>query len=167
MKKVWWLLAAPLLAALAQAPGEHPHGPEGEKVHTRVAVADGERPLVLVLEEEGKELGRFTVPSPASLYPLPGGQYVLMVHREGNAVGFLYGGLALEDHGEHQDVKPENPYVAATLRTGPRPTHPSPKAPGSRSSTMGTGPWPSLTSGGLGWTSPPGSSPPGGRTTGR
>lgn len=129
MRKVWWLLAAPLLAALAHAPGEHPHGPEGEKVHTRLAVADGERPLVLVLDEEGKELGRFTVPSPASLYPLPGGQYVLMVHREGNAVGFLYGGLALEDHGEHQDVKPETPYVAATLRTGPRPTHPFAQAP--------------------------------------
>ncbi|WP_117238349.1 outer membrane protein assembly factor BamB family protein [Thermus sediminis] len=103
--------------------GAHGHHHDEEKLFTRIAVADARSPLVLVLEEEGKELARFTVPSPAALYPLPGGQYVLMVHRAGNAVGFLWGGLRLEDHGDHQDVKPENPYVAATLRTGPRPTH--------------------------------------------
>jgi hypothetical protein len=84
-------------------------------------VADAKAPVVVVLNEDGKELGRFTVPSPATLYPVPGGQYVLTVHTEGNAVGFLWGGLRLEDHGDHSDVKEENPYVAATLRTGPKP----------------------------------------------
>lgn len=86
------LVPALVAAALALASGHGTH--EGEKVFTRVAVADGERPLVLVLDQEGRELGRFTVPSPASLYSLPGGQYVLMVHRQGNALGFLYGGFA-------------------------------------------------------------------------
>jgi len=119
--------AAVLVLGLAMAGSGHPHPEEkhheGENLFTRIAVADAKAPLVLVLDEEGKELGRFTVPSPANLYPLPGGQYVLSVHREGNAVSFLWGGLRLEDHGDHQDVKPENPYVAATLRTGPKPTH--------------------------------------------
>ena len=104
------------LLGLALAHGE-------EKLFTRIAVADAKAPVVVVLNEDGKELGRFTVPSPATLYPVPGGQYVLTVHTGGNAVGFLWGGLRLEDHGDHSDVKEENPYVAATLRTGPKPVH--------------------------------------------
>ncbi|MGC8876317.1 hypothetical protein [Thermus sp.] len=123
MRKGWVGALLGLVLALALAEGQEDHGHGGEKLYTRVAVADAEKPVVAVYDEEGKELGRFTVPSPAALYSLPGGQYVLMVHRDGDAVGFLYGGLDLEDHGEHKDVKPKNPYVAATLRTGPKPTH--------------------------------------------
>ncbi|WP_164835722.1 hypothetical protein [Thermus tenuipuniceus] len=110
------------LAHGSENPG-HGHGHPGEGFFRRLAVADAQEALVRVMDEDGKELGRFTVPSPASLYPLPGGQYVLAVHREGNAVSFLWGGLRLEDHGDHKDVIREVPYVAATLRTGPRPTH--------------------------------------------
>lgn len=113
-----WLAAVALASGVALA-----HGHGGEGTFTRVAVADAQRPLVLVLDEEGKELGRFTVPSPARLYPLPGGQYVLGVHGEAGALSFLFGGFRLEDHGDHQDVKEEVPYVAATLRTGPKPAH--------------------------------------------
>lgn len=105
-----------------KGPGHGEHG-HGEGFFRRLAVADAKEPLVRILDEEGKELARFTVPSPASLYPLPGGQYVLGVHREAGAVGFLFGGFRLEDHGDHMDVKRETPYVAATLRTGPQPTH--------------------------------------------
>ncbi|GAA5335236.1 YncE family protein [Thermus hydrothermalis] len=112
--------AAVLALGLALAQGEHAHG---EGLFRRLAVADGKEPLVRVMSEDGKELGRFTVPSPARLYPLPGGQYVLAVHRDAGAVSFLFGGFRLEDHGDHRDVKEENPYVAATLRTGPKPTH--------------------------------------------
>ncbi|GAA6755766.1 metallochaperone AztD [Thermus thalpophilus] len=101
----------------------HGRGEEGEGFFRRLAVADGKEAVVRVLDEEGKLLGQFTVPSPARLYPLSGGQYVLAVHRDAGAVSFLFGGFRLEDHGDHQDVKEENPYVAATLRTGPKPTH--------------------------------------------
>jgi hypothetical protein len=119
--KVSWLVLA---LGLALAHGEHGHAEEhGEGLFRRLAVADAKEAVVRILDEEGRELGRFTVPSPARLYPLPGGQYALAVHREAGAVSFLFGGFRLEDHGDHQDVKEENPYVAATLRTGPKPTH--------------------------------------------
>lgn len=128
MRKTLWLGTLALAAlgwALAQGHGDHGHGHGhyGERLFRRLAVADAREALVRVLDEDGKELGRFTVSSPARLYPLPGGQYVLAVHREANAVSLLWGGLRLEDHGDHKDLKPENPYVAATLRTGPKPTH--------------------------------------------
>ncbi|MDM7324719.1 MAG: hypothetical protein P3W93_007020 [Thermus sp.] len=119
-----WSLA--LLVALALGHGEQGKGAHahGEGIFHRLAVADAREPLVRVLDEGGKELARFTVPAPDTrFYPLPGGQYVLMVHREADAVGFLFGGFRLEDHGDHQDLKREIPYVAATLRTGPKPTH--------------------------------------------
>lgn len=116
-------LTAALLALLGALALAHGGGPQGERLFRRLAVADAREPLVRILDEGGKELGRFTVPSVAALYPLPGGQYVLAVHREGDAVSFLWGGFRLEDHGDHKDVKRENPFVAATLRTGPKPTH--------------------------------------------
>ena len=138
-RRILLVVSALLALGLALAHG-HGHGEPGGKGHghgepagkghgheeglfRRLAVADAKEPLVRILDEEGRELARFTVPSPASLYPLPGGQYVLGVHREAGAVSFLYGGFRLEDHGDHQDVKRETPYVAATLRTGPQPTH--------------------------------------------
>lgn len=117
-KGVAVLGALALGLALAHGPGEKEEG-----LFRRLAVADGREPMVRVLDEDGRVLGQFTVPGPASLYPLPGGQYVLAVHRDAGAVSFLFGGLRLEDHGEHKDVKEENPHVAATLRTGPKPTH--------------------------------------------
>ncbi|GLV48432.1 hypothetical protein TJA_15850 [Thermus sp. LT1-2-5] len=109
-----WLLGL----VLAQGHPDH-----GEGFFRRLAVADGKDPVVRVLDEEGRVLGQFTVPSAARLYPLPGGQYVLATHEGAGAVSFLFGGFRLEDHGDHQDVKAENPYVAATLRTGPKPFH--------------------------------------------
>lgn len=140
MRRAWQLTLSVLLAlglALAQGHGSHDHAPKasghgehghkehghGEKLFRRLAVADAREPVVRILDGEGRELARFTVPSPAALYPLPGGQYVLGVHREAGAVSFLFGGFRLEDHGDHKDVKEETPYVAATLRTGPKPTH--------------------------------------------
>lgn len=114
---VLWLLALAWVLALGVGLAH------GEKFFRRLAVADGKEPVVRVLDEEGRELGRFTVPSLAALYPLPGGEYVLAVHRDGGAVSFLHGGLRLVDHGDHKDVKRQNPYVAATLPTGPKPTH--------------------------------------------
>ncbi|PZA05999.1 MULTISPECIES: hypothetical protein [unclassified Meiothermus] len=110
-----------MVLAFALAHGDEAH-PNHGGLH-RLVVADAREALVRVLDEEGRELGRFTVPAPATLYPLPGGQYALAVHREGKAVSFLWGGLGLKDHGDHQDVHLENPYVAVTLRTGPKPTH--------------------------------------------
>lgn len=96
----------------------------GEGLSRRLVVADAQAPVVYVLDlEEGKEIARFSVPAPARLYALPGGQYALAVHRESGHLSFLWGGLGLVDHGDHKDLRLEAPYVAATLATGPKPTH--------------------------------------------
>ncbi|MEJ5336195.1 MAG: hypothetical protein WHT26_02715 [Thermus sp.] len=112
---------------MALAQGDHgQHG--AEEVARRLVVADAKAPVVYVLDlKEGKEVARFSVPSPVDrpglLRALPGGQYALAVHRNSAHLSFIWGGLGLVDHGDHQDLRLEAPYVAATLATGPKPTH--------------------------------------------
>ncbi|WP_337845126.1 hypothetical protein [Thermus sp.] len=115
------LLALVLALGTVWVHGEKVHG---EGMARRLVVADGKAPVVYVLDlEEGKEVARFSVPSLARLYPLPGGQYALAVHRDSGHLSFIWSGLRLVNHGDHQDLRLEAPYVAATLATGPKPTH--------------------------------------------
>ncbi len=92
--------------------------------HGRLVVADGKQGLLSVIDlETGTVVGRFTTPGPASVYPAPGRQYAFAIHREQDRVSILYSGLGLEDHGDHKDLVLQNPYIWATLHTGPKPTH--------------------------------------------
>ncbi len=118
MRKTRWFTLMGLLTGLALADG-HDH-----EAKTRLVLADEGGRQVLVLDPgKGEVTGRFTYPFPVRLYPLPDGEHVLVVAREAGRVSFLFSGLALEDHGDHKDLKEEPPYVLATLRTGPQPTH--------------------------------------------
>ncbi|MCX7784472.1 MAG: hypothetical protein N2318_12625 [Meiothermus sp.] len=114
-----WTAMVAALAVLA------PTASGGEGSHPgRLVVADGRTGLLQVLDlEKGELVGRFTVPGPASVYTAPGGQYAFAVHREQNQVSIVYGGLGLEEHGDHQDLVVKNPYIWATVHTGPKPTH--------------------------------------------
>ncbi|MER3443001.1 MAG: hypothetical protein C4342_01750 [Armatimonadota bacterium] len=114
-----WLfttVAALALVGLAQqAPGAHPG---------RLVVADAKDGSLKVLDlETAQVVGTFSTPGPANVYPVTGTPYVFAVHREANRVSVVYSGLWLEDHGDHEDLLLEKPYVFATLNTGPKPTH--------------------------------------------
>ncbi|KGQ21216.2 hypothetical protein [Thermus filiformis] len=127
MRSLRYLLAPVLALVLVLTPAlAH----EGEALKRRLVVGDAKAPLVQVLDlEKGEVVARFTVPSPASLEPLPDGQHALAVHEAAGMVSFLFSGLRLLDHGDHADLKEETPYVLATLRTGPKPTHTAVKEP--------------------------------------
>ncbi|MBO1438726.1 hypothetical protein [Meiothermus sp. CFH 77666] len=116
MHIIWLLLA--LLVSNSEALGNEGKHPG------RLVVADGKTGLLQVLDlEKGELVGRFTSPGPANVYSAPGGQYAFAIHREQNRVTIVYGGLGLEDHGDHKDLTLQTPYIWATVNTGPKPTH--------------------------------------------
>lgn len=108
-----WLFAT--LTALSLSGLAHPG---------RLVVADAKDGSLRVLDlETAQVVGTFSTPGPGNLYPVAGTPYVFAIHREANRVSVVYSGLRLEEHGDHQDLIPERPYVFATLNTGPKPTH--------------------------------------------
>jgi len=95
-----------------------------EKHPGRLVVADGRLGQLQIIDlEKGQVVAAFSTPGPASVYPSGNGQYAFAVHREQNRVSVVYGGLRLEDHGDHKDLVVEAPYILHTLTSGPKPTH--------------------------------------------
>lgn len=114
-KTIRILVAALALGALGLAQ---------EAKKARLLVADAQEAQVLVLEpDSGKVLARFSSPPVFNLHPLPDRQHVLGVSPEASRISFIFAGLRLESHGDHEDLKEEFPYVLATLNTGPQPRH--------------------------------------------
>jgi outer membrane protein assembly factor BamB len=110
-----WIAGATVLASVAWAEEVHPG---------RLVISDAKSGMLQVLDlEKGAVVGSFSSPGPANVYATPGGQFAFAVHREANRVSIVYGGMELEDHGNHADIKLSNPYSSATLNTGPKPTH--------------------------------------------
>jgi DNA-binding beta-propeller fold protein YncE len=90
----------------------------------RLVVGDAKAGLIQVIDlEKGQAVGSFSSPGPSNIYSAPGGQYAMAIHREQNRVSVVYGGLGLEDHGDHKHLVLANPYIWSTLTTGPKPTH--------------------------------------------
>lgn len=113
-----WMVAGFLLGLPAWA------GPDDAKHPGRLVVADGKVGMLQVIDlETGAVVGSFSAPGPASVYSAGNGMYAFAVHREQNRASVVYGGLRREDHGDHQDLVVEAPYVLQTFTTGPKPTH--------------------------------------------
>ncbi len=128
------LLAVLLLAAaaVAHADAGHDHAePEVQTVRnpevagSRIVVSDADSPTVAVLDlASGHPVARFDTPGDAGrVYGVPGGQYALVAHRDQNRLSVIRTGLRVADHGDHQDLLQEAPYVQATMNVGRQPTH--------------------------------------------
>lgn len=113
-----WMTAGALLGMPVLA------GPNDGKHPGRLVVADGKAGMLRVIDlEKGEIVGSFSAPGPARVYAAGNGMYAFAVHREQNRVSVVFGGLSLEDHGDHKDLVVSAPYVLQTLTTGPKPTH--------------------------------------------
>ena len=128
------LLAALLFSATAadHARSDHAHSEhEAQAVRndgvigSRLVVADADSATVAVLDlATGRTLARFdTAGSAGRVYGVPGGRFALVAHRDRNRVSVIRTGLRVSDHGDHQDLLQESPYVEATLNVGRQPTH--------------------------------------------
>ncbi len=75
-----------------------------------LVVADGRVGQLQVIDlEKGQVIATFSVPGPANVYATGNGMYAFALHREQNRVSVVYGGLNLEDHGDHKDLVTEAP----------------------------------------------------------
>ncbi|MBB6098694.1 hypothetical protein HNR42_002129 [Deinobacterium chartae] len=113
------LLTAALSASSALAQ-DHSHASA-----VRIAFADARNHTLGVLDlETGKVVASFGTPGKISgIYPVPGGQYAMAIHRDHNRVTVLHSGYSAVDHGDHKDLLEGAPYVLQTLNTGRQPTH--------------------------------------------
>jgi hypothetical protein len=101
----------------------HGHG-HRELEGVRLLVASLDAPELVVVDlHDGEVIARFTVPSAARVYALPNLQVAAAVHRDANRVSFIHSGLYAVDHGDHQDLVEETPFVLQTTNYGPLPTH--------------------------------------------
>lgn len=119
------LFAALLLIFGAAAANNHAHNHgHAELEGVRLLVASLDSPELVVLDAaDGHILARFTVPSAARVYELPGTVFAAAVHRDANRVSFIHSGLYAVDHGDHADLLQETPFVLQTVNYGPLPTH--------------------------------------------
>ncbi len=117
MKMLTGLVAAGVLFGIPVLAGSDKHP-------GHLVVADGRVGQLQVIDlEKGQVIATFSVPGPANVYATGNGMYAFALHREQNRVSVVYGGLNLEDHGDHKDLVTEAPYILHTLTTGPKPTH--------------------------------------------
>ena len=109
------ILGASLIGAGAQAE---------EITAWRLFVSDHADPKVTVLDAlSGETIDTFTFKAPTTLYRSKSGKAVFAVQRDGNAVSTISTGISFEDHGDHGDIKIENPKLTGAEFTGERPVH--------------------------------------------
>lgn len=92
---------------------------------TRLVVSDASSRALVVLDlASGDVLGRFDGPSAGgAVHALDGERYVLVTYRDADLVSVVRTGLRVVDHGDHQDLLQESPYVVATFGSGLAPVH--------------------------------------------
>lgn len=116
MRGIALVLAGLLMGGVALADSKDHPG--------RLVIADGRSNVLRVLDlEKGTLVGSFSTPGIANVYDVPDSSYVFAIHRDANRVSLVFSGLALENHGDHDDLLVKAPYIAATFNTGPQPTH--------------------------------------------
>ena len=92
---------------------------------SRLIVSDADSPTVAVLDlASGEVIARFDTPGAAGrVHQIAGSRHALVTHRAENRISVIRTGLRVSDHGDHQDLIQEAPYVAATMNVGRQPTH--------------------------------------------
>ena len=96
----------------------------GDQTAWRLFVSDHEAPVVNVVDAvSGKQLDRFELRGPASLYRSASGRAVFAVQGSQNAVTAISTGISLDDHGDHGDIEVTDPKLTGFTLTGDKPVH--------------------------------------------
>ncbi len=113
-----WLSLATLLGAVS---GTAAAADEGEA--WRLFVADHSAPVVRVLETDGGVTASFDIAGPASLAKGPSGTVVYAIQSDADIIHAIDSGIVIEDHGDHADLRLEDPRLLDTTMEGGRPVH--------------------------------------------
>jgi len=90
----------------------------------RLFVADHAAPTVTAIDlATTNTIGSFPLASPGVLYTTKSGEAVYAVQGAGNQVSAISTGIALEDHGDHGDIKLTDPAAIAATVPGTKPVH--------------------------------------------
>lgn len=90
----------------------------------RLFVADHAAPKVTAIDlATTNTLGSFLLASPGVLYTTKSGEAVFAVQGAGNQVSAISTGIAVEDHGDHGDIKLTDPVAIAATVPGTKPVH--------------------------------------------
>jgi len=90
----------------------------------RLFVADHAEPLVTAIDlDSGEAIGRFDLAGPAALYATTSKAGVYAVQTGANQVAAIATGIAVEDHGDHGDLKVAAPASIAAVLEGEAPVH--------------------------------------------
>ncbi|WP_119388736.1 metallochaperone AztD [Phyllobacteriaceae bacterium SYSU D60012] len=113
------LLACAGLLASAAAPGL-----AAEQDHWRVFVADHSAATVRAIDVgTGAVLATISTLGPAALQASKSGRTVFAVQSDADRVSAMASGVALDDHGDHGDLKVSQPYLLNATSRGARPVH--------------------------------------------
>lgn len=95
-----------------------------EQEHWRVFVADHSAATVRAIDvKTGATLATISTLGPAALHKSASGRTVFAVQSDADRVSAIASGVALDDHGDHGDLKLSVPYLLNVTAKGPRPVH--------------------------------------------
>lgn len=118
MKRAFLLAGAAFLLGMAEPAAT------AETEHWRVFVADHSAATVRVLDvRSGATLATVSTLGPASLQASQSGRTVFAIQSDADRVSAIASGVALEDHGDHGDIKLSAPYLLNAVAKGQRPVH--------------------------------------------
>lgn len=118
------LLHRLVLPALALSLCATPAWAEDEATFWRLFIADHAKPLVTAIDLGTDAVaGTFELASPARLYATPSKAAVFAVQGEADRVSVIASGIALDDHGDHADLKLTPPKLLDATISGDKPVH--------------------------------------------
>lgn len=95
-----------------------------EQEQWRVFVADHSAPTVRAVDvKSGTVLANIGVQAPAALEASKSGRIVFAMQSDADRVAAIASGVALDDHGDHGDLKLTTPYLLNAVSKGARPVH--------------------------------------------
>ena len=113
-----------LFTALATLPIPAVHAEDAAETHWRLFVGDHAEPVVRALDvRDGSVAGTFRIDQTPALTASSSGETVFAVQGEAGKVAVIDTGFALDDHGEHRDIKVEAPSLLAVKLDGKTPAH--------------------------------------------
>lgn len=119
---LWIAAAAGGLAAGAAQAGDQKH--DGSVTHHRLFIGDHADGIVRAIDlETGASAGTFRIDQTPALTRSISGRTVFAVQGDAGKVAVIGTGLAVEDHGDHADIRIDAARLMPTVITGTRPAH--------------------------------------------
>lgn len=95
-----------------------------EKEHWRLFVADHSEAAIRAIDlKTGDMIAKISTLGPAALHRSESGRMIFAVQSDADRVSAIASGVALDDHGDHGDLKLSQPYLLNATARGARPVH--------------------------------------------